>query len=192
MTDSQKFAEREGDDDIGTSADSIDLSPRSTNVSARPKRKPWLAIMVLGTVVIAGGVVLTQFLTSAIDYYCNVDEIDVKQGCEAGRRLRIQGVVDQGSLQDEGTVTAFTVSFAGSTLPVRYEGEPGGIFKECIPVVVHGILNDGVFQGDRIEVKHSNEYEADNPDRVNGTYGDREDGASSGAASEGTQCLQPV
>jgi cytochrome c-type biogenesis protein CcmE len=63
---------------------------------------------------------------------------------------------------------------------VTYDGEPGGIFKECIPVVVHGILSDGVFLGDRVEVKHSNDYKADNPDRV-------EDEAS---AAEGTSCLQ--
>jgi len=29
-------------------------------------------------------------------------------------------------------------------------------------------LRDGVFNGDRIEVKHSNEYEAENPDRIAG------------------------
>ena len=50
---------------------------------------------------------------------------------------------------------------------MRYEGDPGGIFQECVPVVVHGRLgNDDVFAGDRVEVKHSNEYEAENPDRV--------------------------
>ena len=49
---------------------------------------------------------------------------------------------------------------------MRYEGEPGGIFAECEPVVVHGSLDEGVFDGDEIEVKHSNEYEAENPERV--------------------------
>jgi cytochrome c-type biogenesis protein CcmE len=182
MTEWQQSTNPPGDDDIGTSSDSLDLSPRAVSARSQSKRKPWPAILVLVLVVVAGGVVITQFLTSAIDYYCNVDEIDVKQGCEPGRRLRIQGVVDQGSLRDEGTVTAFTVSFAGSTLPVRYEGDPGGIFKECIPVVVHGVLNNGLFQGDRIEVKHSNEYEAANPNRV--------DDASD--SIEGTECSQPA
>lgn len=170
------------DDDVGASADALDLSPRPTSARTRSKKRSLPAIIVLVAVVAAGGVVLTRFLTSAIDYYCNVDEIDVKDGCEAGRRLRIQGVVDEGSLRDEGTVTSFTVSFAGASLPVRYEGDPGGIFKECIPVVVHGVLQGGVFEGDRIEVKHSNEYEAANPSRV--------DTASD--SSEGTECSQPA
>lgn len=156
----------ENDESIGASQDSLDLSPRPRSVSRPRRRRPWLAIAVLVAVVAAGGIVLTQFLTSAIDYYCNVDDVGVKQGCEPGRRLRIQGVVDGGSIEDDGTATAFTVSFGSKTVPVRYEGDPGGIFKECIPVVVHGVLSDGVFLGDRIEVKHSNEYEAENPDRM--------------------------
>ena len=47
-------------------------------------------------------------------------------------------------------------------------GEPGGIFKECIPVVVHGKFASaaGVFEGDLVEVKHSDEYVAVNDDRL--------------------------
>ena len=170
------------DDSIGSSDDALDLSPRPrVPATARQRRRPWLAIVVLAGVVVAGGIVLTRFLTSAIDYYCNVDEIDVKEGCEAGRRLRIQGVVDEGSVRDDGTVTAFTVTFGTRTVPVRYEGDPGGIFKECIPVVVHGVLTDGVFLGDRIEVKHSNEYEAANPDRVKPSSGEGGDSSAQGS-----------
>jgi cytochrome c-type biogenesis protein CcmE len=137
---------------IGSSDDAeadIDLSPRATSPVPSRKRRPWGAIAVL--VVVVG---------------------------DAGRRLRVQGVVDAGSVADDGTVTVFDVSFNGETIPVRYEGDPGGIFKECIPVVVHGVLKDGTFLGDRIEVKHSNEYEAENPDRVN----ESEDGECSQSA----------
>ena len=123
--------------------------------------------MVLALVLVGGGVVVAKFLTSSIDYYCNVDEIGAKDGCEAGRRLRIQGTVDQGSVTHDGGVTNFDISFNGETVPVRYEGDPGGIFQECVPVVVHGRLNgEGRFDGDRVEVKHSNEYEAENAERL--------------------------
>lgn len=168
----------EADVSVGVSADSLDLSPRTRPVASPRRTRKWAAVVVLALVLVAGAVVLTKFLTSAIDYYCNVDEIGVKDGCDAGRRLRIQGTVDEGSVHDEGTATEFTVTFGSATIPVRYEGEPGGIFKECIPVVVHGVLVDGVFQGDRIEVKHSNEYEAANPDRVK----------NEGVVGEGSRC----
>ena len=118
--------------------------------------------------LIAGGVLVTQFLRSAVDYYCNVDEIGKRDGCEPGRRLRVQGTVDAGSVDTTGGVTTFTISFGGATMPVRYQGQPGGIFEECQPVVVHGELVEDTFDGDRVEVKHSNEYEAENADRIDG------------------------
>jgi cytochrome c-type biogenesis protein CcmE len=108
-------------------------------------------------------------LTSAVDYYCNADEIGQRSGCDTDRRLRIQGTVDAGSVGSDRGVTQFTITFNEATVPVRYEGEPGGIFKECIPVVVHGQFGEQgevVFLGDRVEVKHSNEYVAVNSDRL--------------------------
>jgi len=74
--------------------------------------------------------------------------------------------VDEGSLQSRGGITTFVMSFNGVSLPVDYAGEPGGIFQECIPVVAHGRIVDGVLVATRIEVKHSNEYEAENAERI--------------------------
>ncbi|CAN5827931.1 hypothetical protein BH24ACT5_BH24ACT5_20740 [soil metagenome] len=149
--------------------DELDLSPRPP--ARRPRastRKRWLPMLVLALVVASGGVILVKFLGSAVDYYCNVDEIGQRNGCEAGRRLRIQGTVDEGSVESTSGTTSFIMSFRGQSVPVTYAGEPGGIFAECEPVVVHGRLDQdaNVFHGDSIEVKHSNEYEAANPDRV--------------------------
>ena len=156
----------------------MDLSPREVVPSAAPARargKRWPAVLVLVLVLAAGGVVVTKFLTSSIDYYCNVDEVGVKTGCEAGRRLRVQGNVQQGSVTQANGVTTFMVTFNGVKMPVRYDGQPGGIFQECVPVVVHGKLVDStsadgattkVFEGDQVEVKHSNEYKAKNEARL--------------------------
>lgn len=148
----------------------MDLSPRTTTTTATlppPRRRNWGAVALLVVVLIAGGVVVTKFLTSAIDFYCNVDEVGHKSGCEAGRRLRIQGTVEEGTVKKDGAVTDFVIAFNGVTRPVHYEGDPGGLFQECIPVVVHGTLDSaGVFEADKLEVKHTNEYAAKNPDRL--------------------------
>lgn len=148
-----------------------DLSPRTgpaDSVAVGRRRRRWLPMVVLGLVLVAGGVIVTQFLRSAVDYYCNVDEIGVRDGCTGDRRMRIQGVVERGSVVDARGDTEFDISFNGAVLPVHYDGEPGGIFKECIPVVVHGHFDDEgeVFLGDRVEVKHSDEYVAVNDERL--------------------------
>lgn len=148
-----------------------DLSPRTgpaDSAAVGRRRRRWLPMVVIGLVLVAGGVIVTQFLRSAVDYYCNVDEIGVRSGCTGDRRMRIQGVVERGTVVEAGGDTEFDISFNGAVLPVRYDGEPGGIFKECIPVVVHGNFDPVgvVFLGDRVEVKHSDEYVAVNDDRL--------------------------
>ena len=148
-----------------------DLSPRTgpaDPAATGRRRRRWLPMVVLGLVLVAGGVIVTQFLRSAVDYYCNVDEIGERSGCTGDRRMRIQGVVERGTVVEAGGDTEFDISFNDAVLPVHYDGEPGGIFKECIPVVVHGQFDDDgeVFLGDRVEVKHSDEYVAVNDERL--------------------------
>jgi len=148
----------------------LDLTPRTSSDNAplapRRRNKKWGYVAVLVTIVLAGGTIVTQFLTSAIDYYCNVDEIGLRAGCEAGRRIRVQGTVEKNSLAAVNNSTNFVLMFNQKTIRVVYEGDPGGIFQECIPVVAQGRLVDDVFEATRIEVKHSNAYVADNADRL--------------------------
>lgn len=140
--------------------------PDTAGAPAPTTKRRWMPMVVLAVVLVAGGVIVTQFLRSAVDYYCNVDEVGVRSGCDADRRLRIQGVVERGTVETDGGDTEFVIAFNGKSLPVHYDGEPGGIFKECLPVVVHGRFDGATFLGDRVEVKHSDEYVAVNDDRL--------------------------
>lgn len=148
-----------------------DLSPRPEpdgGSAVRAGRRNWLSIVVLAAVLVAGGVIVTQFLRSAVDYYCNVDEVGQRSGCDSDRRLRVQGVVQRGTVVSSGSNTDFLIVFNDVEMAVRYDGEPGGIFKECIPVVVHGRFDGAsdTFLGDRVEVKHSDEYVSVNDARL--------------------------
>ena len=152
--------------------DGLDLSPREVvPTAARGKKKPWFAYAVLVLVLVVGGVVVAKFLTSAVDYYCNVDEVGVKDGCDVGKSIRIQGVVDKGSVSEDGAATNFVITFNGASMPVVLGSKPTGLFQECIPVVVTGKVIDGddgvrFFDGDEVLVKHDENYDAENKDRV--------------------------
>jgi len=147
----------------------VDLTPRTATepgAQSAVRKRRWLPILVVVAALLGGGVVVTQFLTSAIDYYCNVDEIGVRSGCDGDRRIRVQGVVEQSSIKQEDGGTTFILDFNKKTLKVAYSGDPGGVFQECIPVIAHGRMVNGVFESDRIEVKHSNQYVEKNSERI--------------------------
>lgn len=80
--------------------------------------------------------------------------------------MRVQGVVEQSSVVRADGGTNFVLEYNGKTLPVTYQGDPGGVFQECIPVVAHGRVVNGVLESDRIEVKHSNQYVEKNKTRL--------------------------
>ncbi|MEY2780165.1 MAG: cytochrome c-type biosis protein CcmE, partial [Actinomycetota bacterium] len=111
----------------------MDLTPRTSPDNAplapRKRNRKWKYVAMLIVVASAGGIIVTQFLTSAIDFYCNVDEIGERDGCEANRRLRVQGVVAKDSLKSASGRTSFVMEFNNHSVDVMYEGDPGGIFQ---------------------------------------------------------------
>jgi cytochrome c-type biogenesis protein CcmE len=144
----------------------VDLTPRTAAPAAPAARKRRWAAPALVFVLLAGaGVVMWQLLASATTYYCNADDLGTKTGCEAGKRFRLLGQVDQGSIV-ESTPFLFTVTHNGHTVPVSYEGQPSGKFQACVPVLVEGRMVNGTFMGDRIIVRHTERYVAANPGRV--------------------------
>jgi cytochrome c-type biogenesis protein CcmE len=151
-----------------------DLSPRTVTATGAPTRRKrrWGVVAALVVIVGALAVVLYQGLANATLFFCNADEVGQRSECRGDKRFRLHGIVDDGSVVEDGATLRFTVTYNGATIPVTYQGEPGGIFQEGIPVVVEGRLasaGDGaapVFDGDRILVKHTEQYIEDNPGRV--------------------------
>jgi cytochrome c-type biogenesis protein CcmE len=151
----------------------VELTPRtaaadeSETARGRGRRSPWAYGALL--LVTAGlGVVVWQGLTSASLYFYNADEA-VEQRSELGdRRFRLQGTVLGDSIDADGDALAFTVAFDGARVDVHHDGDPPELFQAGIPVVLEGRWSDGgdVFESDAILVKHSEEYEADNGERL--------------------------
>ncbi len=143
----------------------MDVTPRPPG-PVKPRRRIW----ALGTIVVllaAAGFLLTQALTDATTYFYNADEAVDRREELGDRRFRLQGtLVDIAEQTDEGA--AFTVSFRGVDVDVVHEGGQPALFEQGIPVVCEGRWDDAgrTFTSDRILVKHSEEYKAENPDRV--------------------------
>ena len=127
------------------------------------RRRLWLA----GAVVIGAlGFLVFQGLGNATVYFRTADEA-VAQREELGtRRFRIEGAVVGDTISESAGKVTFRIANNGVEVPVVHDGDPPGMFKPGIPVVLEGRFEGEAFSSDRIMVKHSEEYIAENPERV--------------------------
>lgn len=149
----------------------MELTPRTAPdpSAARPshRRKPWV-YLVLAAVLGALGVVVYQGLTSASLYFYNADEAVEEQAALGDRRFRMQGLVVDGSVVSTDAGVDFTVTYDGVDVAVRHQGDPPELFQPGIPAVIEGRWDPSgeFFASDTIRVKHSEQYQADNRDRL--------------------------
>lgn len=149
----------------------MELTPRTAPAPAgaaprRARRSPWV-YGALVAVLLGLGVVVYQGLTSASLYFYNADEAVAHQADLGAKRFRLQGlVVHQDAPTDDGI--EFTVAFNDVEVDVHHQGDPPELFDLGIPVVLEGAWDPSgaFFASDRILVKHSEQYVADNEDRI--------------------------
>ncbi|MCO8127722.1 cytochrome c maturation protein CcmE [Acidimicrobiia bacterium EGI L10123] len=157
--------------------DGIDLTPRQAppvGGGSADRGKRVAVLGTLGVLVVALVFMAYQGLNNATVFFRNVDEA-VEQRDELGdKRFRLQGSVVDGSLESDGTSVRFAVEYGGVRADVVHLGDPPELFQPDIPVVLEGAWSDegDWFASDRILVKHTEDYEAENPDRTDDYVGE--------------------
>jgi cytochrome c-type biogenesis protein CcmE len=112
------------------------------------------ALAVLG---FAAGLVLYALRDSIV--FFSTPSMAAEQHIEAGKRFRLGGLVQPGSLKcGDGAVT-FDVADGGAKMPVAYKGALPDLFREGQGVVAEGALDSsGVFRADTVLAKHDETY----------------------------------
>ncbi len=112
------------------------------------------AMAVLG---LAAALVLIA-LQDSIVFFNSPSEIAERQ-IAPGTRLRLGGLVQEGSVARDGTTARFVVTDTKASLPVTYSGVLPDLFREGQGVVAEGALGpDGVFRADTVLAKHDERY----------------------------------
>ncbi len=114
---------------------------------------------MLGGLALAAGtaLVLTAFEDSIVFFY-SPTEIQ-QQSIDPGQRIRIGGLVAEGSVNADGERVAFTVTDTVETLDVTYQGILPDLFREGQGIVAEGyLLTSGVFQASDVLAKHDENY----------------------------------
>lgn len=128
------------------------------------RRRRWIA----GAVIVGAlGFLLFRAVGDATVYFKTTDEAVAERAQLGDRRFRIEGLVVPGSVRKGADEIDFTIrGEGGATVEVVHEGNVPELFQPDIPVVMEGRFVGDRYVSDRILVKHTNEYRAENPERV--------------------------
>lgn len=118
-----------------------------------------LYFLLLGGLAVATGValVLTAFEDSLVFFY-SPTELRTQE-LTPGQRIRIGGLVEEGSIQKDGDTVRFIVTDTAEQLTVSYRGILPDLFREGQGIVAEGVLLPaGVFQASDVLAKHDENY----------------------------------
>ncbi|HUB63520.1 MAG TPA: cytochrome c maturation protein CcmE [Methylocella sp.] len=124
----------------------------------RKKRRLLLISSALAVLGLALGLVLIALRDNIVFFY-GPSEL-AQKAPRVGQRLRIGGLVKQGSLLREGENTVrFAVTDTKQEVQVTYTGVLPDLFREGQGVVAEGTLGgDKIFHADSILAKHDERY----------------------------------
>ena len=125
---------------------------------ASPRRRRLSARARLGIVGLTGAFVLGVFAVNGLQdnmvYYHTPSEVVASQG----DRVRLGGLVADGSIERTGGLLTFNVTDGVTEVPVQYDGTTTGVFREGQGAIVEGEIVRGTFEADNLLVQHDNEY----------------------------------
>jgi cytochrome c-type biogenesis protein CcmE len=113
-----------------------------------------IAMVLLGT---AAALALNAFRENIIFFYSPTEVAERK--VVEGRRIRIGGLVEEGSVQKQpNAVVLFRLTDLNTAILVRYKGLLPDLFREGQGIVAEGRLEKGEFRADEVLAKHDETY----------------------------------
>ena len=124
-------------------------------------RKQKRGVMIgSGVAILAVAAIMVLFaLKDSIVFFHTPSDI-VEKGVPAGQRIRLGGLVANGSVQrGQGTTVSFKATDTLKEIPVTFTGVLPDLFREGQGVVAEGALDGkGTFAADSVLAKHDENY----------------------------------
>lgn len=118
-----------------------------------------LLLVVVGLAMLGSGAALVlTAMNDAIVFFFSPSEIK-QRPLAADQRVRLGGLVEDGSVLKSGGDVSFVVTDTVEKIPVRYTGVLPDLFREGQGIVAEGRLGpDGVFVAAEVLAKHDENY----------------------------------
>jgi len=122
------------------------------------KGRRLVLIGLAGAVLAAAAGLVLSALNDKIVFFSAPTAL-VEKPPAPGTRLRLGGLVENGSVNRQGSDVRFAVTDGASTVPVVYSGLLPDLFREGQGVIAEGSLGpDGTFRADNVLAKHDETY----------------------------------
>ncbi|WP_426040041.1 cytochrome c maturation protein CcmE [Brevundimonas sp. TWP2-3-4b1] len=125
--------------------------------SPKARRRLWVAAAAAPVLALAVGLSLWA-MQDSVTYFFSPSEATA-DAAPAGRVIRLGGLVEAGSVEQHGTIVAFSVTDNAATSQVIFEGDLPDLFREGQGIVAQGRFGpDRVFHADTVLAKHDETY----------------------------------
>lgn len=123
----------------------------------RKHRRLMVVLTSLGLLGAAAALVLTAVEDSLVFFYTPSDLAERSSPPET--QFRLGGLVEEGSVRQDGATTHFRVTDLNEAIPASYTGVLPDLFREGQGVVADGSLTaDGTFVANEVLAKHDETY----------------------------------
>lgn len=119
-----------------------------------------LTLLIVAAIALLAAVLLAMWgLKDRAAYFYTPADIAAGKA-EAGRAMRLGGMVEQGSVRrdKDGVTVRFVVTDGPARTPVQFRGIVPDLFREGSGVVAEGTMVGGTFVADNILAKHDERY----------------------------------
>jgi cytochrome c-type biogenesis protein CcmE len=131
--------------------------PRTSRAATRKKRRLYIVLAGLIMLALAAGLTLFAMRDSLVFFYTPSDLTEKE--VNPGQRIRLGGLVAEGSVESEGATVRFIVTDLTAEMPVTYTGILPDLFREGQGVVAEGsLLPDGTLEASSVLAKHDENY----------------------------------
>ena len=121
------------------------------------RKKRLYNILLVSLFSVSGISLILYSLNSNLDYFFTPTELK-DQDIPSDKRIKIGGMVLEGSVFRNDSNISFTVTDYESFVRVEFKGIVPDLFQEGSGVVALGYLNDEVFYAEEVLAKHDENY----------------------------------
>ncbi len=117
------------------------------------------SVIIIATLIGLAYVGYTQSKT----YYHTIKELATLSPAAMRQRMRVSGVVENGSIKHVPGQIDFVLTEEGKSLPVNYVGADPlpDTFKDGAQALVEGnLMSDGTFRAEQVQAKCASKYQA--------------------------------